>query len=296
MGAIRHWTAEMEALARRTMRQAAGYAWMYEHMAANAKRWGDALNILSGVLGALIGTAGLVSIFTDTSTPLWSRIVAAILGFLISLVSALNATWKPSEAQTSSVQTQVGYATMQRDLMYQLAQPRQDRADAQEYMQRTLGNIEQLKVSAPIISTFVRAAYNRKFKNNPIYSPEDSWDTTVADARAAHDALRNRTPRSYDSASDVSDGGRGSDGGRESVDGRESDDDWLYPGPPVAPRGGRPDLDAVLDAYDGAQRRRAHSPSGGDDESPPGSSDGGTPGSGDGGTPGSSDDGPPARG
>ncbi len=273
----------MEALARRTMRQAAGYAWMYEHMAANAKRWGDALNILSGVLGALIGTAGLVSIFTDTSTPLWSRIVAAILGFLISLVSALNATWKPSEAQTSSIQTQVGYATMQRDLMYQLAQPRQDRADAQEYMQRTLGNIEQLKVSAPIISSFVRAAYNRKFKNNPIYTPEDSWDTTVADARAAQDALRNRTPRSYDGASDVSDGGR------------ESDGDWLaYAGPPVAPRGGRSDLDAVLTAYDGAQRRRAPGTLGGD-ESPPGSGDGGTP---DGSPPGDSggDGSPPGGG
>jgi len=258
----------MEALARRTMRQASGYAWMYERMAASSKRWGDGLNIVSGVLGALVGTAGIVSIFTDSSTPLWSRIVAAVLGFLIAVVSALTATWKPSEAQMDNVLTQVSYATMERDLMYQLAQPCGDRADAQEYMQRVLSGIEQLKVSAPIISGITRAAYNRKFQNNPIYSPEDSWDATVADAQAARDALERRAPRGYDDAFDMSDAGREPDSGSGSGDafdtsgaGREPDsgendarreeasdarreeasglgDGWeSYSGPPVAPRG-----------------------------------------------------------
>ena len=47
------------------MRQANGYAWMYERMAETAKRWGDALNIASGVLGGVVGTAGVVAIAAD---------------------------------------------------------------------------------------------------------------------------------------------------------------------------------------------------------------------------------------
>jgi hypothetical protein len=171
----------MEAIARRTMRQANGYAWMYENMAFSAKRWSDLLNIASGVLGGIVGTSGVVSIVTDSSAPLWARIVQVVLGFLVSVVAALTATWRLSETQMDDVLTQVSYATLAKDLMWQLAQPRKDRQDAREYVRTKLGEIEQLKVSAPTIDTRTRHAYNSKFKNNPIFTPEDQWDAIIAD-------------------------------------------------------------------------------------------------------------------
>jgi len=157
---------------------------MYERMATSAKRWSDGLNILAGLLGAVVGTTGVVAIAADTSSPLWQRIVSVVLGFLTSAVATLSSTWRLDETQMNDVLTQVSYASLGRDLMFQLAQSRRDRPDAQEYMKAKLGEIEQLRVSAPVIDAAVRGAYNRKFRNNPIYSPEDQWDATLADARA----------------------------------------------------------------------------------------------------------------
>jgi hypothetical protein len=195
----RHWSPEMEAVARRTMRQASGYAWMYEYMAASASRWEGRLNIASGALGCVVGTAGLVSILSDTSTPpLWARILECVVGYMVSFISVLNSTWRLGDAQMNDILTQVSYATMSRDLMYQLALPRKDRQDAREYVKAKLGEIEQLKVSAPIIDGGARSAYNAKYKNNPIFSPEDQWDATLADARAVYETLR-ETGRRRDS-------------------------------------------------------------------------------------------------
>lgn len=48
-------------------------------------------------------------------------------------------------------------------------------------MRAKLGEVEQLKISAPTIDTRTRHAYNSKFKNNPIFTPEDQWDAIIAD-------------------------------------------------------------------------------------------------------------------
>lgn len=172
------------------MRQASGYAWMYEHMAMSASRWRGALNIASGALGCVVGTAGVVTIMSDTSTPMWVRVLHVVVGYMVSLVSVLNVTWQLGDAQMNDILTQVNYATLSRDLMYQLALPRKDRQDAREYVKSKLGEIEQLKVSAPIITGASRSAYNTKYKNNPIFSPEDQWNATLADARAVYATLR----------------------------------------------------------------------------------------------------------
>jgi len=243
------------------MRQAMGYAWMYDRMATSAKRWGDALSILSGVLGGIVGTASLVSIATDASMPLWSRIITAIVGYAVGVIAILMATWRLSETQMNGVLTQVSFATMGRDLLYQLAQPRRDRADAREYMKAKLSEIEQLKVSAPIIDATARKAYNRKFKNNPIYSPDDQWDTTLAEAAAAQAALRGR-PRGYDSggSSDPSLPSQGSDeaSGSSASDAAFSSEDSELFDRPVAARDA-PDPLAVMDtlvaAFDAARRQ-----------------------------------------
>ena len=220
----------MEAVARRTMRQASGYAWMYEHMAASASRWEGILNIASGALGCVVGTAGLVSILSDTSTPLlWARILECVVGYMVSFISVLNSTWRLGDAQMNDILTQVSYATMSRDLMYQLALPRKDRQDAREYVKAKLGEIEQLKVSAPIIDGCARSAYNAKYKNNPIFSPEDQWDATLADARAVYEKLR-ETGRRCDS--DESIGGlswsSSSYGGERELDERARSPEQYY--------------------------------------------------------------------
>jgi hypothetical protein len=196
----------MEALARRTMRQASGYAWMYEHTASDTKRWSDAMSIISGTLGGVVGTAGVVDLLTSpSSTPTWSHVIQVVVGFLIGFIAVLNATWRLNDAYTGDILSQVSYAMISQDLMCQLTLPRRDRQDAREYLGRKTGEIEQLKLSAPPIGRGARRAYNEKFRNNPIYSLADGLEPSPAEARPPSEGLP--------SGSSSSDGSSSGDGG-----------------------------------------------------------------------------------
>jgi hypothetical protein len=202
--AARHWTEEMEAIARRAMRTADGYAYMYEHMAAAAKTADDRLRIVGGILGSVVGTSGVVSWFTvGGSMPPWAAILASVVGFAITILAVFSGVWQLTVTQTVAVLNQVSYAAVSRDIMCQLAQPRRVRPDAREYVRAKLGEIERLKLSAPAVSSGARKSYERKFRDNPIYSAEDQWGTTLADADAARAAARSW--RGADSATSRSD-------------------------------------------------------------------------------------------
>lgn len=196
----------MEAIARRAMRKADGYAYMYEHMASAAKTVDDWLRIVGGILGSVVGTAGMVSWFTvGGSTPTWAAILASVVGFMITILAVFSGVWQPRETQAAAVLNQVSYAAVSRDIMCQLAQPRRDRPDAREYVRAKLAEIERLKLSAPPVSSGARASYERKFRDNPIYSAEDQWGVTLADADTARAAARGwRDPDSTVSRSNSS--------------------------------------------------------------------------------------------
>ena len=152
-------------------------------MAATASAWENRLNIISGVLGAVIGTTGVVA-YHDESGPSPLQLAQLVLGVMIGLVSVLMNTWRLSAAQQDAVLSQAGFAMLARDLMCQLAQPRGARPDARVYLPAKLGEIEHIKVMAPLVSTSARRAYTSKCHDNPIYSPDDQWDATLADAAA----------------------------------------------------------------------------------------------------------------
>lgn len=280
-----HWSSQLEAIARHAMRQASGYAWMYEHMATTAKRWGDTLNIISGALGGIVGTAGLVSVSTGDGI-VWTHVIELVCGYIVGLIAVLNGTWRLSESQNNNTLTQVSYATKAREIMYQLAISRSERQDAHEFITAILDDIEQLKVSAPIIDARARAAYTRKFKDNPIFTAEDQWDTIMTDA-AAHPGSSNSSVDSDGSVVVVQIGDpprpaaamghparSGSSGGEEGADSRPSrhssgGEEKAESRP--SRRGGEPTrpsrrgrgrisgvtrLDSMLSAYDNARRTK----------------------------------------
>jgi len=191
----RGWTPEMEALARREVQRAAGYAFMYEYMADSSSKCAKWLSLTTGIIGTVVGTSGFASIFVEVETPLWIRVVTALLGFIISIIAVIDNVFKVSGSQDTLVQNQVSYATLSKDILCQLAQPTTERADAGEYMKAKTGDIERIRLTAPMISARARAAYERKFQNNPIYSTEDIWEVTIADAARHTPAARERAER-----------------------------------------------------------------------------------------------------
>jgi hypothetical protein len=206
----------MEELAERGIRNATGFAWMHEASAAEAKLWGDSINIASGVLGGIVGTSGITSLASDGAAPEWVNIITAFTGFLLTVLSVFAATWRPGEVQMSSVLTQVSYKSLANDLKCELSIAREDRHDAREFVLGKLEEIEQVTVSAPVLSARIRAMHHAKFKHNPLY---DDFDRGLRGARAEPvgvGTLR-RMINAYDNANAVTviindgDGDRGAD-------------------------------------------------------------------------------------
>ena len=172
-----YWSPELETVARQTMTQARGYAWMYERVVYRAKKWGSFLSIISGALAGIVGTGGLISTFTPSDKPpLWVGIMTAVIGYMIAIVVVIDNNWKLGVVHSEGLMAQVGFANLSRSITYQLALHPSDRQDAREFVKGILNEIETMKLSSPTIGGKVKTEYISKFKDNPIYDPKGRWE------------------------------------------------------------------------------------------------------------------------
>jgi uncharacterized membrane protein YeaQ/YmgE (transglycosylase-associated protein family) len=203
------------------MKQASGYAWMYEKVVESAKKWGSILSIIAGVLATLVGTQGLVSVFTtEGGSAFWVGVVTAVTGYIIAVVVALNNTWKLDVVLSEGLVAQVGFAHLSRGIMYQLALRPSERQDARDFVKGILNEIETMKLSSPSIDRGVKASYIRKFKDNPIYNPDEQWEDYRYQFRRGWDD----TEDDDDDGDDDYDSGGDGDGGDDYDDGYDSGD------------------------------------------------------------------------
>jgi hypothetical protein len=165
-----HWTPEMETVARHIKNQATGYTWIYEKIVSKAQKCENVLSILAGILSALIGTGGLISVFEYDGG--WIGITIAVVGFATAICNILNATWNFGVIKAQGVQTQSDFSNLSRSITYQLALHPSERNDAKEFVNMVLKEIDKLVLNAPTIDGSVKSMYTKKFKNNPIYNPE----------------------------------------------------------------------------------------------------------------------------
>ena len=162
-----HWTPRLEEVARRAMAHAEGYAWMYERQVARAKKWGAALSILAGGLGALVGTrAAAQAALPEGSPPSGGRpaaVAEAAAGYAIALLTVLDRTWKLEVVRAQALVAQVDFAHVAQSIRFQLALSAEDRQDAREFVKHVLGEIETLKLSSPTLDSADRRALAAKF-------------------------------------------------------------------------------------------------------------------------------------
>jgi hypothetical protein len=149
-------------------------------MAENAHQWAGAITLSSGVLGTIVGTSGVFSVFSDIAAPRWVQIVQAMLGLIVGLIAVVGSAWGLHDIQMRSLLAQVSYSTIAKELMWQLAQERKSRHNVRCIMD-ALKEIENLKVRSPMIDGNIKKMYICKFKNNPIYTPDDQWGDMVFD-------------------------------------------------------------------------------------------------------------------
>ena len=104
------------------------------------------------------------------------EIVTAVIGYAIAVVVVVDNTWNLDVVRSEGLVAQVGFAHLSRGVMYQLALRPSERQDARDFVKGILNEIETMKLSSPTIDGKVKAAYIEKFKDNPIYNPEEQWE------------------------------------------------------------------------------------------------------------------------
>lgn len=194
------WTEEVEQIARRVVREARAAAWSHGRAAARAKARENALNITIGALGGFVGTAGLVSIWGGGS-PGWLRAVEAVVGFLVCIATVVLGTLRFGEAARGGVVAQAGFSALAHGLVFQLAQPREARADARIFMQARLGEFEELRAAAPLLSPGALRAQENRLRAGAALS-EPAWGGASPPGRWV------RQPSESDSSEGDADGGR----------------------------------------------------------------------------------------
>jgi hypothetical protein len=170
--ANKNWTREMDLLAYKTKKQAEGYAWIYRNMASSEKKWGDYINICSGFLGGVVGTSGIAGIIMNNDTPLWIRVLQVVLGFLVSLLSALSNTWRLNETQINDILTFVEYNKIATEITWQLAHPKKDRQEAHDFIRAKMKEMNDALGSSSVINERIKNKYIKNFKD-VIFTPDD---------------------------------------------------------------------------------------------------------------------------
>jgi hypothetical protein len=176
------WTPAMEKLARRAMKKATRLAWQYEAIADAARRLNDRFSILSGALGALVGTGSLVGAATPVSTigigsASWPTAVSVVIGYAISLIAVLVTNWRLGEVASKGVTAKVALLNTAREIRWQLAQPAADRADAYEFVYAREAEIAHILAAAPPREEWVRENYRRSVAGGTA-ADEDLLDET----------------------------------------------------------------------------------------------------------------------
>lgn len=164
------WSPELELIARNICNQANGYSWIYERIVSKAQRCENVLSILTGIFSAILGAGGLIATFQYDYG--WIGITTAVIGFINSVLSVLNATWNFGVIKTEGIISQTDFSNLSHDITLQLALDPKDRIDGKEFIQKIMKDIADIILNAPTIDNDVKAQYIQKFKNNPIYNPE----------------------------------------------------------------------------------------------------------------------------
>lgn len=173
-GRRNYWTPELEHLSRDVMRQAAGYAAMYEEMVSTAKSWSHILNFMAGGIGGIVGTEGLLTTISFQADPnpraaLWLGVVGAILGYMVTVLVVLQNVWKFDTIKSEGLVAQVNFASLRSEIKFQLTLHASRRQNALVFVPRITQDIETLKLSSPTIDDRVRRRY-QKVRRPPLFA------------------------------------------------------------------------------------------------------------------------------
>jgi len=191
------WSGKGVDFCNNIVAQCTGYVYMYELMIRKYKKISERLNIVSGIMGAVIASIGLITI-NNTTISKWINITTAVIGIFISILSVCSTVWKLNENLTNSINAFTAFKNIMTEIKMQLSIPEIKRCNAIEFMGTISNTYASIQANLPVIDESIKDKYMRSFPKNPIYNMQeiivssDSSDSTPGDSPASS-SDRNRS-------------------------------------------------------------------------------------------------------
>lgn len=147
------------------------FIYIYEMMHARYKKYGDRLNLITGILGAIIGTINLIMVNQDDPTAiLGTLITTSILSFCVSVVAILYSVWKIQQLRDGSLSTYLLFKQILDVMVEEISKPTRKRQQCDLFIGELQKSINVAKAAAPIVDEDIKEKYRRNRKDI-IYNP-----------------------------------------------------------------------------------------------------------------------------
>jgi hypothetical protein len=181
------WDIFIERLCLDILTNCNGYVWMYERMIRKYKKWTERMNILSGLLGAVVATIGIITI--NSTITKYINVTNAIIGFLISCISVCTTVWKLNENLTNSANAFIAFKNLASTIKCQLAMPSEKRENSKRFVEIISADFATIQINLPLIDETIKAQYLLNFPNSTIYTPSNDNLVNLMDSEPSVDAI-----------------------------------------------------------------------------------------------------------
>lgn len=165
------WDKHSEKICNHQMKICGDFILVYEMMHAKYRKYGDRLNLTSGILGTIITTLNLAMVNQDGSTEnVATRIVTSVLSFGIAAIAVLYSVWKIQQVRDNSLSSYVLFKNILDTIVYELSKPARKRLFCDNFMKELQESISIAKAAAPLVDEDIKAIY-RSQHTDLIYDP-----------------------------------------------------------------------------------------------------------------------------
>ena len=168
----RGWNTQMAVYVKRMGQRGGGYKWMHGQASRYYTKRFQFIGITSIIVNA-VATAGNIPYVANCQETLdWIKIVAIILGFLVTVVMAFQQFKDYGARSSNHVTGEANYAALYDHIQQQLRKNSRDRQDANDYVEWISKELNDLKAASPLIPPGILTQYRTIIAGQNIADPE----------------------------------------------------------------------------------------------------------------------------
>ena len=172
LGDRRGWNSALAIYVKRLGQRAGGYKWMHGQSSRYFTVRFQWIGVTSIIVNAL-ATAGNIPFAANCQEEYdWVKIIAIILGFLVTLAMAYQQFKDYGSRRTDHKTMESNWAALYDHIMQQLHKNSRDRQEANDYIEWISKEFNDLKASSPLIPQSIIDKYRSMIDGRDIADPE----------------------------------------------------------------------------------------------------------------------------